>query len=83
MRQAIDGKEEELDFTLYKRRSRRVLAKALADLHFAGYIVLLSEQIEQTNSLLHEVERECKKVEFKLNMKKRKAMSCNLKPSPA
>ena len=58
MRQAIDGKEKQLGFKVYKRRSRRVPAKAIADLDFADDIVFLSEQIQQAKRLLHEVERQ-------------------------
>ena len=41
--------EEELGFTLYKRRSRRVPAKTIADLEYVDDIVLLSEKTEQAN----------------------------------
>ena len=53
MRQAIEGKEEELGFTLFPRQSRRVPAKSITDLDFADDIVLLSNEIEQARSLLN------------------------------
>ena len=47
LRCAIDGKEEELGFTLNKRASRRVPAKTLTDLDFADDISLLSDSVEK------------------------------------
>ena len=63
LRRAIQGREEELGFTLHPRRSRRVGAKSICDLDFADDIVLLSNEIEQAKKLVHSVEAECMKVD--------------------
>ena len=76
--QAIQGREEELGFTLHRRRSRRVPAVSICDLDFADDIALLSNQIEQARSLVHSVEQECKKVGLALNSSKTKAMYFNV-----
>ena len=77
LRKAIDGKEEELGFTLDRRRSRRVAAKAICDLDFVDDIVLPSNQVEQARQLLLRVETECKDVGLRLNVKKTKSMFYN------
>ena len=82
MRQAIDGKEEELGFTLQTRRSRRVPAKSICDLDFADDIALLSNEIEQARELVHRVEAECRKVGLEINAKKTKAMFFNVECEP-
>ena len=80
MRKATEGKEEELGFTLRKRRSRRVPAVAITDLDFADDIALLSDSIDQAKKLLRNVEIECGKVGLSLNAKKTKAMFFNVDP---
>ena len=77
MRQAIEGKEEELGLTLYPRKSSRVPAKAITDLDFADDIVLLSNNIDQAKRLLNRVEQECKKIGLRMNAKKTKSMFFN------
>ena len=77
MRQAIEGKEEELGLTLYPRKSSRVPAKSITDLDFADDIVLLSNNIEQAKRLLNRVEQECKKIGLRMNAKKTKSMFFN------
>ena len=77
MRQAIDGKEEELGLTLYPRRSSRNPAVAITDLDFADDIVLLSNNIEQAKRLLNRVEKECLKIGLRMNAKKTKSMFFN------
>ena len=51
-RQAIDGREEELGFTLKRRRSRRVKPEIITNLDYADDISLLSDQ-KQAHELLH------------------------------
>ena len=80
MRKATEGKEEELGFTLRKRRSRRVPAVAITDLDFADDIALLSYSIDEAKKLLRNVEIECGKVGLSLNAKKTKAMFFNVDP---
>lgn len=70
---AIDGKVEELGFSL-QQRSRRVPAKSICDLDFADDIFLLSNEIEQARRLTHCVEEGCRKVGLMINVKKTKAM---------
>ena len=62
LRQATQGKEEELGFTLRRRQSRRTPAICLTDLDFADDIALLSDEIKQARQLLRNVETECGKV---------------------
>ena len=47
LRKAMDGKEDDLGFTITPRRSRRHPKEVLADLDFADDIALLSDEIEQ------------------------------------
>ena len=82
LRKAIQGKEEELGFTLQQRKSRRVPAKSLCDLDFSDDIVLLSNQIEQARRLVHSVEEECKKVGLTINAEKTKAVFYNVEIEP-
>ena len=82
LRRAIQGREEELGFTLHPRRSRRVGAESICDLDFADDIVLLSNEIEQAKSLVHSVEAECLKVGLRLNAGKTKAMYFNSDVQP-
>ena len=72
-REAIEGKEEELGFTLHRRQCRRVHAKATFDLDFSDDIVLLANDIDQTRMLVNRVEEECKKVGLEINAKKTKS----------
>lgn len=74
LRRAIEGREEELGFTLQKRASRRVAAKMVTDLDFADDITLLSDTVEQACTLLLVVEKECKNIGLGLNVKKTKVM---------
>ena len=77
LRQAIDGKEEELGFTIHPRRSRRHPKQVITDLDFADDISLLSDEIDQAQELLSSVERECKKVGLGINAKKTKGLPLN------
>ena len=70
MRQAIDGKESELGFTLEKRRCSRQPAVAIADLDFADDIALLAEGIDEAQQLLARVEHEANNVGLYLNSDK-------------
>ena len=78
LRKAMDGKEDDLGFTITPRRSRRHPKEVLADLDFADDIALLSDEIEQAQELLLRVERECKKVGLGLNAKKTKSLAYNI-----
>ena len=80
MRQAIEGKEEQLGFTLRKRQSRRIPPISITDLDFADDIALLSDDIEKARQLLRNVETECLKVGLALNAKKTKSMFFNIQP---
>ena len=66
LRQAIDGRVDELGFTLKPRRSARVHTKVITDLDFADDICLLSDDIQQTQQLLPRVEPECNKLGLNL-----------------
>ena len=78
LRKALDGKEEDLGFTITPRKSRRHPKEAIADLDFADDISLLSDQIEEAQQLLFSVERECKKVGLGLNGPKTKYLAYNI-----
>ncbi len=58
LRQAIDGREEELGFQLVRRQSRRKGPVIVTDLDFADDIALLSELISQAQNLLNSNERQ-------------------------
>ena len=78
LRKALDGKENDLGFTITPRRSRRHPKEAIADLDFADDISLLSDEIEEAQQLLYSVERECKKVGLGLNGPKTKYLAYNI-----
>ena len=78
LRKAINGREEELGFTITPRKSRRHNPITITDLDFADDIALISNNAEQASKLLLSVEAECKKMGLCLNAKKTKAMSINI-----
>jgi hypothetical protein len=78
LRKAMNGKEEELGFTITPRKLSRHPKEVLADLDFADDIALLSDQIKQAQELLTNVETECKKVGLGLNGPKTKFLAYNL-----
>jgi len=78
LRCAINGREEELGFTLTKRASRRVPAKTLTDLDFADDISLISGSVQKACKLLVEVERQCLRIGLGMNTKKTKVMAENV-----
>ena len=78
LRKAIQGREEELGFTITPRRSRRHPKEVLTDLDFADDISLLSDEIRQAQDLLSSVESECKNVGLGLNGPKTKFMAYNI-----
>ncbi|KAI8514433.1 hypothetical protein Bbelb_070240 [Branchiostoma belcheri] len=77
LRCAIEGREEQLDFTLKRRASRRVPAKMVTDFDFADDLALISKTAERARALLAEVERHCRKIGLQLNAKKTKVMAFN------
>ena len=77
MRQAIDGKEEELGFQIYPRKSRRIPPNMVTDLSFAGDVALISEEIEQAQEILTRVEKEAAQVGLHVNAKKTESMPYN------
>lgn len=77
LRKAINGREQDLGFTITPRRSSRIPAVALADLDYADDICLLSDRVKQAQELLNRVEVECAKVGLRLNAKKTEVMTYN------
>ena len=77
LRQAINGREEELGFQLYRRQSRRIGPKIVTDLDFADDIALLSELVDQAQELLTRVETSAAKIGLEMNAKKTKVMAYN------
>ena len=80
MRQAYNGKEEELGFTLNKRTCRRIGPAVVTDADFADDIALLNEDIVQAQQVPNNVEMENKKIGLHLNALKTEAMSFNQPP---
>ena len=78
LRRAIEGREEELGFTLHRRRSRRTGPKVVTDLDFADDIALLSDRVEQAKAMLESVETECAQVGLMINASKTKFMAYNI-----
>ena len=74
MRQALEGKEEELGFHLEKRKSRRHPPIVVTDFDFADDIALISEEIVQAQEMLTRLEDETRKVGLFLNEKKTKSI---------
>ena len=70
MRKAIGGKEEEFGFTLHCRRSRRHEPVILTETDFADDIARISEEMEQAQNMLRNIEIEGAKVGIRLNAKK-------------
>ena len=77
LREAVEGREDQLGFQLLKRKSRRSGPEMLTDLDFADDIALLSEEIHQAQELLQRVESSVGKVGLKMNASKTKFMSFN------
>ena len=57
LRRAIEGKEEELGFTVTHRKSRRVGPEMKTDFGFADDIALVSDLVHQAQEMLIRVER--------------------------
>ncbi len=66
---AMNGKEEDLGFTITLRKSRRHPKEDLADLDFADDITLLYDGIKEAQELLNRVETQYKNVGLGLNAK--------------
>ena len=79
LRNAINGKEAELGLQISRKRSRRSPAKYVTDLDFADDIALISEEIQQAQSLLKRVEEACSEVGLRMNAKKTKVLQFNQK----
>ena len=77
MRQALEGKEEELGLLIEKRRSRRHPPTIVTDLDFADDIALISEQMHQAQEMISRVETETRKIGLYLNVKKTETMQFN------
>ena len=82
LRKALDGREEDLGFTITPRKSRRHPKEVMADLDFADDIALLSDAIEEAQELLSRVETECNKVGLGLNGPKTKSLAYNIENPP-
>ncbi|CAJ1084384.1 PREDICTED: uncharacterized protein LOC103374843 [Xyrichtys novacula] len=77
LRKAFNGREQELNFTITPRKSRRSPAVALADLDYADDICLMSDCVEQEQELLNRVEVKCAKVGLRLNVKETEVITYN------
>ena len=77
LRSAIDGREEDLGFTVRPRRSRRIGPFNITDLDFADDIALLSNTASQAQELLDKVEHATLRVGLHMNAKKTQFMTFN------
>ncbi|XP_038064971.1 uncharacterized protein LOC119735347 [Patiria miniata] len=72
---AINGREEELGFTIVPRKTWRVPPVMITDKDFEDEIAIVSNTFEQARALLLSVEEECLKVGLQLNTKKAKVLT--------
>ena len=75
MRMAVKGKQLDLGFELTRKQSRRVPAKVITDLSYADDIALISQDIEQAQELLSNVETQALKLGLKINSRKTEIMA--------
>ena len=69
MRQTYMGREEELGFTLERRRSRRTPPVTVTDLDFADDLAIITEEIDQAQEILNRLESEAGNVGLSCNAK--------------
>ena len=74
MWQAIDGRESELGFEITRKKSRRHPSVSITDFSYADDVALISNNIEEAQTLLQRVEEECGNIGLKINSKKTEAM---------
>ena len=77
MRQAIRGHEEEFGFEITMKQSRRNSATILTDLIYADDIALVSQEVEQAQLMLINIEIEVAKIGLHIHAKKIEIMSFN------
>jgi hypothetical protein len=82
MRMATAGREEELGFTINKRKSRRIGPEVITDLDFADDIALISHLSDQAQEILTQVETEAANLGLHINASKTKVLSYNVQPAP-
>lgn len=82
LRMATMEREEELGFTINKRKSKRVGPEIVTDLDFADDIALTSNDANQAQELLSHVEHSSAKLGLRINAKKTKVMACNMEHPP-
>ena len=78
IRSAMDGREEELGFTLQKRTSQTVAKKIIIDLDFADDITLHYDTVEKACNLLRAVEEEYNDIWLGINAKKTNSKPINI-----
>ena len=77
MRNIFDGKEEEFGFKLHRRRISRVKAVTITDLDFADDLAITTEEMEQAQRILLQLDIEAEKVGLVCNADKIKFQSFN------
>ena len=77
MRPAIVERQEELGFSIDRRRSRRHQAMVITDSDFAEGIAITTEEIHQAQKMLASVEREAAKIGLYLKSKKTEVVHFN------
>ena len=78
LRRAIEGREEQLGFTVTPWKGRRVGSIVKTDFDFADNIAQVSNLVDQAQELLHRVGGESRKVGLRLNVKKTEVMVFNI-----
>ena len=75
---AINGREQDVGFTLKPRKSSQHPKVVLTDLDFVDDISLLSDNMQQAQELLTRVESECAKVGLRINAKKTEVITYSI-----
>ena len=78
LRRPIANNEKKFGFTLVKRQSRRIKLSVVKDCDFVDDIVLMSNEINQAQTLFNKIEEVAKKVGLHINGEKTKYLSLNM-----
>ena len=82
LRKTIVNNEKKFGFTSVKKQSRRIKPSVVTDCDFAEDIVLMSNEVNQAQTFLNELEKVAKKVGLHTNGEKNKFLSLNQQEVP-